>query len=397
MDSLKIIRAGVIGASPHRFLDVVAHPRVNEFKYFYFDNEEISFQSLFTIYEKHKNEINGVLNGRKFSWTSFFLRYAQVVKSIEELIAALPTAMLRTITSDLTQADVLMIGDNDFDHSFALAAICSILKIPYVLTFKETRLRKTDILERLAIEGATRIVVPHEGYIDFIKKKHDIDIKKKAIFADVDYRGKFVYEKYLRNRIGKIKKLSETDGKHHVCILAMRSVWDKNESRSSGRYYYVDIIKELLKAGFVVHLRTKFLIKSVDEPIFSPDNPYFEMAREYPESFKIEPPIDLMNPEGYFELAKYDYGLLTSGAASDRLFLEFERYNIPNRYYEYKMAGVIPIAPKGTLQYMEQTTKDVVFFEKCTDIYNYNHGGNRDSIPSPFYIDLVDAVINALF
>lgn len=396
MDNIVITRAGIIGAAPHRFLDVLAHPKVKEFKFFYFDNEEENFKTLYNLYEKHKDELHGKLVGRKFSWPSFYNRYITSIKSLDELISLIPSAMLRTITAELTKSDILIIGDNDFDSSFGLASICCALGIPYVLTFKETRMRQNDVLERLAIEGAKKIVVPHEGYIDFIRKKHGIDITKKAIFADVDWRGKFVYEKYLKDK--NIEKLSEKDGRPHICILSMRTVWDKNESRSPGRYYYLDIIEKLVKEGFVVHLRTKYIIKSLDEPIFTQNNPYFELARKFPKNFFIEPPIDLSEPEGYYELAKYDYGLVTSGAAKDPDFLEFEQHNVPNRYYEYQMARVIPIAPKGNLKYMERNAVDTIFFESPTEILKVNSKNEEiKSVPKKFYLNLIDSIINRSF
>jgi hypothetical protein len=317
-----------------------------------------------------------------------------MIRNTKDLINVIPSEMLRIITHELTKTDILIIGDNDFDYSFFLAGICSLLQIPFVLTFKETRYRENDLIEKLAIEGAMKVVIPHKGYIEFFKKKHNIDISKKAVFADVDWRSRFVYEQYIRSK--KVQKLSQKDNRIHVCILASRAIWDKNETRSQGRYYYLDIIEDLLKASFVVHLHTKAIIKSLDEPVVIKDNPYTMLAKKYRGQFLIEKPIDLRFPEGYYELMKYDLGLLTSGKRGDPFFMEFEQYNIPNRYYEYKMAGVIPIAPKGILKYMEEEFDDVLFFEKPEDIYSHPLL-NRKSENTRFYKDLISEILDSVF
>lgn len=392
MDNIFVTRVGIIGAAPHRYLDLLSHPKVRSVHYFYFDEEE-NYQALLETYSIHSTSLAAKLSGRKFRWFSFFTKYTQSVKDLETFLALMPNEMLRVITQEFTKADILMIGDNDYDCSFGLAAVCSILGIPYVLTFKETRFRKNDLLERLAIEGATKIVVPHMGYVDFLKKKHETDISKKVIFADVDWRSRFIFDRYIRNK--HVQRLSERDGRLHICILSSRTIWDPKETRSKGRYYYVDIIEKLLKAGFVVHLHTKAIIKSLDEPVFVRDNPYMRLEKKFPGRFFIEKPIDLRRPEGYYELMKYDLGLLTSGKVEDEIFMEFEQYNIPNRYYEYKNAGVIPIAPKGVLKYMEENYEDVIFFEDPREIYEKISG--IEYLRIQFYRNLVDKIISELF
>jgi len=94
-------------------------------------------------------------------------------------------------------------------------------------------------------------------------------------------------------------------------------------------------------------------------------------------------------------LMRYDLGLLTSGKVEDEIFMEFEKYNIPNRYYEYKHAGVVPIAPKGVLKYMEENCEDVIFFEEPTEIYEKIH--EVEYLRIQFYRNLVDKVISELF
>lgn len=393
MNDIIITRVGIIGAAPHKYLDLFLHPKVKKVHYFYFDNEEENYKALAEIYSRHRLELNTDFSGRKFRWFSFFTKYAQSIKDLETFFSLIPNEMLRVITQEFTKSDILIIGDNDYDGSFALASICSLLGIPYVLTFKETRFRQNDILERLAIEGATKIVVPHQGYIDLLKEKHGINISKKAIFADVDWRSRFIFDKYICGK--QVQKLSEKDGRFHVCILSSRAIWDPKETRSSGRYYYVEIIEKLLKAGFIVHLHTRIIIKSLDEPILARENPYTRLEKQYPNRFFIEEHIDLRKPEGYYELMKYDLGLLTSGKIEDSTFMEFEQYNIPNRYYEYKHAGLIPIAPAGVLKYLEKNSEDTIFFNDPLEIYEKLP--KIDGLRITFHENLIKKIINNFF
>jgi hypothetical protein len=333
----------------------------------------------------------GKFHGRRFFWDAFFFRYGANPKLIFELPNLLPSEMLRIICEEFEKSDILWVGDNDFDGSFGLATVLSMLGIPYILSLKETRMYYSEF-ERTAIEKAIKVIVPHEGYVELFKQKYGIDLSAKTIYADIDWRSKVVYDKLSKV---KVKKISEYDGRLHICILSDRAIWDKNETRSQGRYYYVDIIKDLLKAGFVVHLHTKTLIKSLNEPVFYENNPYFELTKLFQNSFFIEKPINLLRPEGYLELMKYDLGLLTSGATTDPEFMKFEQYNIPNRYYEYQMAGVVPIAPKGVLKYMEKTCDDVIFFEKPEDIFSQiNKIGPVK--PKNFFSEIVDIIIESI-
>jgi hypothetical protein len=389
--SFIISRVGIIGTAPHRFLDIAFVEDIALLKYFYFTGDRDAFQILQQLFSEDR-VIKNKISGRRFYWDVFFNRYGYSLGVSKKLIDALPTEMLRVIIHEISKADLIWVGDNDFDSSFGFAVILGLLGIPYVLTFKETRIYPNDF-ERFALDNAIRIIVPHEWYVELFKKKYGVDYSKKLLYGDIDWRSKYVYEIISKKNV---QKLSEIDGKIHVCILSGRAIWDKNESRSRGRYYYVDIIKELLQAGFSVHLHTKFLIKSVNEPVFTQNNPYYDLKKQYPESFFIEKPINLLRPEGYLELRKYDLGLLTSGAAQeDKEFMEFEQYNIPNRYYEYQMAGVVPIAPRGTLKYMENNCDDVLFFDKAYEIFE-NITKYSKIVPKNFFCELLKVVTSTI-
>lgn len=388
--SVTLSRVGTLGVAPHRYLDVLCSSEVHNFKYYYFANDKEAFDSLADLISKVGNK-SAIFHARRFYWDAFLFRYGPKIESVNELLDIMPTEMLRVICEEISNADLVWTGDNDFDGSFGLAAALGLLGIPYVLSFKEARMNQ-NILTKAAIDKAYRIVVPHKGYLDFFKRKYGIDILGKSIYGDVSWRSKIVYND-LQNK--RIKKLSDYDKKIHVCILTDRAIWDKNYPRFLGRYYYVDIINELLRSGFIVHLHVKDIVKSASEPIFSQDNPYIELTKIYKNSFFILNPIDLSKPEGYMDLMTYDLGLVTSGAIVDQDFMEFEQLNIPDTYYEYQMAGVVPIAPKGTLRYMEINCNDVIFFQNPKEIL-VKLRDTKNIRPKNFFSDIVDLIVRTV-
>jgi len=83
------------------------------------------------------------------------------------------------------------------------------LGLDYVLSLKETRFVPYGF-ELVGSKAFKVVILPHDGYIDFFKKKYSINLEKKAVFADIDWRSKFVYD-FLSN--SKVEKLSERMGK----------------------------------------------------------------------------------------------------------------------------------------------------------------------------------------
>lgn len=188
-----------------------------------------------------------------------------------------------------------------------------------------------------------------------------------------------------------VRKLSEEDGRIHVVILSGRAIWNRNEQRSQGRYYYVEIIEKLLKEGFAVHLHTKALIESLDNPIYYEPNPYSTLLKKYPKSFFVEPALDFNEIKSYETLMKYDLGLLNSGVMGKTEFSEFEKLNIPNRFYEYLHANVIPICPSGILDYMEQHFNDqVIFFKNVSELKKQFSNWRKENLtPRNFFQDFL--------
>lgn len=393
--SYNISRVGIIGTSPHRFFDIICEESVEKFNYYYFSNERELFQAFKNVANKYLPDKYDKLDGFELPWP---LVYNSVLREIlkvkndqsittEEVVQGLPSAFIKFIRDKIVRTDILWIGDNDFDTSFIFASLLGWTDVNYILSLKETRFVKS-VFELEALKYATAVIVPHEKYIDFFKRKYQIDISKKTLFADVDWRSKIVYE-MLKDV--HVRKLSEEDGRIHVVILSGRAIWNRNEQRSQGRYYYVEIIEKLLKEGFAVHLHTKALIESLDNPIYYEPNPYSTLLKKYPKSFFVEPALDFNEIKSYETLMKYDLGLLNSGVMGKTEFSEFEKLNIPNRFYEYLHANVIPICPSGILDYMEQHFNDqVIFFKNVSELKKQFSNWRKENLtPRNFFQDFL--------
>ena len=235
---------------------------------------------------------------------------------------------------------------NDFDES----AFLTVLLKPgrYTRSQKETRLYYT-YFEEETFKNAYRIVLNDPMNLDFFKKKYSDDIfKNKTIIYGLD---EDVRTKRLLNKLKYDTKLSEKDGKIHAVILAGRVLSNPTDSRSGGRLYYVNLIKDLLNEGIVVHLHTANIIP------FNGTNPYQDLAKEYT-NFHIENKLDFTDDyeNAYKILSRYDIGICHAHLPNTEV-TEFDRINIPHRYYEYHLAHVVPVDLRGGNFLLEMKAK----------------------------------------
>ena len=250
--------------------------------------------------------------------------------------------------------DFIWVGDNDFDHSNLLVKILEkYIKLPIYRSYKETRFRYLKS-EKNMLEKSDKLILPHELYIKFFSELYDLDIKDKTVFADLDWR----YSKtisWVKNL--EVKKLSYYDNTPHVCILTGVAIWDPSEKRSGNRYYFIDTINDLIKIGAVVHLHTFRIVKNRESNLIDKNNPYTDLTKTG-ELF-IEKPLNLYaGSEDYYLLKRYDAGIMHPKIydelkESNYPLYKFQQINIPNRFYEYQSADVIPIIEKNSAYYME--------------------------------------------
>lgn len=262
---------------------------------------------------------------------------------------------------------------NDFDESNLLTLLLP-HKLKITRAQKETRVTENN-LEYLCLKRCDRIILNDIECKYFFENKYGCNFfndKKVLLNYDEDVR----YSK-LESMIKLNHKLSDIDHKIHAVILAGRVLSDKNDKRSGGRLYYIDVIKGLLEAGFVVHLHTKNILPYKDY------NPYLELTEENSD-FIIEKPLDFeVNAvESYGILSRYDIGILHAYIDGHAVSI-FDKVNLPNRYFEYMLAHVCPIVPRGKTIVTEK-----VFSENKTGlIYDNLSDINLNSIKDIRYIN----------
>ena len=192
--------------------------------------------------------------------------------------------------------------------------------------------------------------------------------KEILIDLDEDVLGK----KYI-NGINRQSKLSCSDGRKHLVILAGRVMSDNSDIRSGSRLYYIPLIKKFLQAGMAVHLHTLRIILDKDGI-----NQYEVLKKAFPNLFFIEKPLDFSGDnwkDSYSVLSRYDYGIMHNyleGTSNS----EFDKFNIPHRYYEYLLSHVIPILPQNKTVVLEKiitNNKSGVVYKDISELHNdYN-------------------------
>lgn len=251
--------------------------------------------------------------------------------------------------------DFVWIGDNDFDGSNSMVKKAKgFFKIPVYRSYKETRFRESKA-EKDMLVYSDKLIFPHEEYLNFFSELYQLDLSNKTYFADLDWRYSKTVE-WVKNL--EVKKLSYFDNTPHVCILTGVAFWDPSEKRSGNRYYFIDIINDLIKIGAKVHLHTFKIIKNRESKQIDGSNPYLELAKTG--KLIIEKPLNLYaGSKDYSILKRYDVGILHPKIYEELKqtnypLYKFQQINIPNRFYEYEIADVVPLLEKNSAYHMEQ-------------------------------------------
>lgn len=355
-----ILRIGGINVSSSRFIDVLEADEVNSLTIIDFESHSKYMKDL----EKTINffECQYLLKKLNIHWIkSGFLQKVFRYLSLKSGYSVPYRLLLKTFspeilnTFNLGNYDLIWIGDNDFDESnllFYLFHKATNKKVAFIRSYKETRFKRKWI-EKYMLKNSDVLIFPHAGYLDFFHRLYSFHLKD-VYTADIDWR----YSKLI-DFVKKMnfRKLSSMDGKPHVCLLTGRALSDPSERRSGFRYYFVPIVKELVRRGIYVHMHALKIV-----PSRKYGNVYEELARKT-ELFKIEKPLDLtVYSDGYQILKQYDAGILHSSVPSSMIDLyEFQKINIPNRLYEYQIADVVPITPKQALPAVEKIIEQTDF------------------------------------
>ena len=361
-----LLKIGPLNGSAYRWLDALdlfsviyvvllksnCEQRLTDsrIKYIEFDDTKILNRFLFLII-KYLNEVLPLWVNTSKKKSSFITKFSL------KLLLIFNKKWLNEWKS--FSCDEILVSYNDFDESgilFLLLKDCLPSDVRITRSYKESR-PGFNFIERESFRYADRLAFNHRKHYEFFEKKYGKELfNEKEILLDLDedFCGKEAVKNFL-----PLTKLSLSDSKLHVVILAGKVFSDTSNKRSGARLCYLSMINEFLSVGLVVHLHTLKIY-----PDKNGVNQYEKLAYENP-NFIIEKPLNFNNPqEAMAILSRYDYGIMHNyieGTSNS----DFDKYNIPHRYYEYQIAEVIPLLKKGKTVVLE----DLIFEKRTGCIY----------------------------
>ncbi len=247
---------------------------------------------------------------------------------------------LRNINSEF-----VLCSYGDYDYSDIMLVLTEgYLNGIIVRAIKETR-PEYNYLEQLALKKSDIISLYCNELQKFIEKKYGKNIwdnKRIKIGIDENYLSSAVI-----NKINYKPKLSSKDKLIHIVLMTYRADSMPLRDRDKYRYYYIELIKELISYGYVVHMHCKQFINN------GGINQYKILEKEYKGAFIIEEPLEMRRDASLQEwikscefLSRYDVGILHNIMPDNNVSV-FDRINIPHRYFAYEAAHVIPIIKRG--------------------------------------------------
>lgn len=253
-------------------------------------------------------------------------------------------------------------GDYDFSDLVYILAKPAI-RIPVTRAYKESR-PEYNFLEYHSMRSFNRFVFYHEELVHFLKKKYgEHFFDGKDIKCGLDENA---LPRCILNNIDYQPKLSASDGKVHLALLTFRIDSAPNRARDQGRYYYLDMIQQLLDAGVVVHLHCAQFNN------YKGVNRYQELAEKKKGQFIIEDALDMKHNtscEGWVKscevLSRYDAGILHN-IQNESSVSEFDRINVPHRFFAYEAAHVTPVIERGNNVVLEK----IFAKKKCGFVYD---------------------------
>ena len=351
MKEIKILKLGRLNIQPERWVDaletvkkvtVIMEPSKElqnpSFEYFYLNLTSFINHVIFHFIQVYNEKQNHAPIMRFLIWILRLVNRGKILRIMKSL--------------DYNEVHV---SYNDFDES----ALFLLLFKPYLKkdvritrAYKESR-PGYRFLEEQCFKLSDRIILNEKENVDFFVNKYGETLfkgKEVIIEQDEDALG----EKFIKG-IEYAPKLSVQDGKKHVVILASKVFSDSLDTRSGSRLFYIPLIKSFIESGIVVHLHTLLIV-----PDKEGINQYEKLSQEFPNSFIIESPLAFDGErwkEGYCTLSRYDYGILHN-FIENTSNSEFDKYNIPHRYFEYQLAHVVPILLEGKTIVMERVMKE---------------------------------------
>lgn len=353
VSGLNVLRIG-ISRSYHSYLDFVKSSRVSELKVYTYSGPEkeaaqlsVELAALRLDLEEYVSKFRFMSLPKIESFKGVLAKYAKVDwPRAERRKLEYVMTWAEAIQEDLKQADVIWLGDNDVHKPCEWVAAIKLLGIdtPVVLSYKETRFVEKDA-ERFAVQNADAVIFPHASYRDFFDRLYGVAPRNMAV-GDVNWHLSDSI-KSLEKRPERLRKSSFDDGVIKICVLTGRISDDVSSGRFGNRYSIEEHIRHLVTVGGRVYLHTG------QRSGGSIPNYIRELTEG--DSFVLGRELRLTPGNGdYAVLLDYDYGFMHPPVDPKLIDLvEFQKVNIPNRYYEYVACGIKPLVVRGTLPIVE--------------------------------------------
>lgn len=341
------------------------------------------------VYELENNKANYFLSGLLLRTRT--KRYLWIVNWI--LILLMRASNRKWITSiKKINADFALCSYGDYDRSDLVYLIVkNAISCKTVRSYKETRVGY-NFLEHETLKSIENICLYDEELQKFLEKKYGNHLfEKKNLLIGPDENA---LPKCILDKIVYQEKLSQNDGRKHIVILSYRVDSAPNRERDQGRYYYIDTITQMIKAGLCVHLHC------AQYNDFNGVNKYAELKDKKPDQFFMEKPLNMKRDSTADQwvssceiLSRYDFGLMHN-IDDNSTVSEFDKINIPHRFFAYEAAHVAPIILRGSNIVLEKRFKS----EKCgvvvDDISDLNSVDISDiHYVNPTYEDYLDSII----
>ena len=299
----------------------------------------------------------------------------------------------KLVKKHLLQGDVVWLGENDYDnHNLIHSALEKEFRPHHVVkSYKETRFTQ-KFFEKKSLELSDSIIFPNRGYVSFFERLYGNELfgLARLLFADHDHRSN--HHRDLLRRFDATKN-RDSDGLIHIAVVVGQAACEPC-ARSGDRYVIVQSIMELLDRGFFVHLFAKAVIKSRTEPIEVNKSIYHELEKK---NSRFRMSFEPMNVGSriYEDIVKCDYGYLHDDVDMSNVGLfEFQKINIPNRYYEYLIAGLVPVAiSRESESYQNKLVRDCGVL---VSDYSELHDLQAPPSPGPYYNKFATVFLEAI-
>lgn len=351
---MRILRIGYGGFPTSKFLDLLELDEIEKVRFVTYKGEEKLFEDLQSTAKFFGKE--GLVKQKAvFNFVDRNLLKKVINRFNKKFSTDLFVSKIYNFKNFKDNYDFVWIGDNEFDGSNSLVKKAkNFFKIPVYRSYKVSHF-KVSKSEKNMLVYSDKLIFPHEEYLNFFSELYQLDLSNKSYFADLDWRYSKTIE-WVKNL--EVKKLSYFDNVPHVCILTGLAFWDPSDKVTGNRYYFIDIINDLIKIGAKVHLHAFKIMKDRKSKLVDENNPYLELAKTG--KLIIEKPLNLYaGSKDYSILKRYDAGILHPKMYEELKqtnypLYKFHQINIPNRFYEYEIADVVPLLEKNSANYMER-------------------------------------------